>query len=222
MVYSSIDSKNVPFEEKLDNLFNQKEGGVYVELGANNGLLQSTTAFLEKERNWTGVLVEPSKYNFSECKKNRPGSKVYNYACVSNEFKDKYVYGDWETKDANGLMSSINGKRRQVITGSVSNNLTKAKAATLESILDKAELTDIDLLTLDTEGYELEVLKGLNLEKYKPSYMLIEVYKDDYQNIVSYLSQYNYTLIENFSNYNKKDNPHWDGTMQDGLFKLMI
>lgn len=212
-IYSSVDNKKIPFEEKLDNLFNQKENGVYVELGANNGLLQSTTAFLEKERNWSGVLVEPSKYNFLQCKENRPGSKVYNYACVSSEFKDKYVYGDWETKSANGLMSSVNGKRRQ------SNDLTKVEAATLESILDNAKLTDIDLLTLDTEGYELEVLKGLNLEKYKPSYMLIEVYKDDHAKVVSYLSQYNYILISNFSGYNKKDNPQWDGTHQDILFK---
>ena len=207
----------MPFEEKLDNLFNQKEGGIYVELGANDGLLQSNTAFLEKERNWTGVLVEPSKSNFSKCKKNRPGSKVYNYACVSSDFKDKYIDGDWE----NGLMSSVNSKRALLhpLSPASASNIIKVEAATLESILDKAELTDIDLLTLDTEGYELEVLKGLNLEKYKPSYMLIEVYKDDYQNIVSYLSQYNYTLIENFSNYNKKDNPQWDETHQDILFK---
>ena len=217
MVYSSFDSKNVPFEEKLDNLFNQKEGGIYVELGANDGLLQSNTAFLEKERNWTGVLVEPSKSNFSKCKKNRPGSKVYNYACVSSDFKDKYIDGDWE----NGLMSSVNSKRALLhpLSPASASNIIKVEAATLESILDKAELTDIDLLTLDTEGYELEVLKGLNLEKYKPSYMLIEVYKDDYQNIESFLSQYNYTLFENFSNYNKKDNPQWDETHQDILFK---
>ncbi len=217
MVYSSFDSKNVPFEEKLDNLFNQKEGGIYVELGANDGLLQSNTAFLEKERNWTGVLVEPSKSNFSKCKKNRPGSKVYNYACVSSDFKDKYIDGDWE----NGLMSSVNSKRALLhpLSPASASNIIKVEAATLESILDKAELTDIDLLTLDTEGYELEVLKGLNLEKYKPSYMLIEVYKDDYQNIESYLSQYNYILFENFSNYNKKDNPQWDETHQDILFK---
>ena len=89
----------------------------------------------------------------------------------------------------------------------------------LPKFLDNAKLTDIDLLTLDTEGYELEVLKGLNLEKYKPSYMLIEVYKDDHPKVVSYLSQYNYTLISNFSGYNKKDNPQWDGTHQDILFK---
>tara|TARA_Y100000004_G_C8923430_1_gene416492 strand:- start:353 stop:1015 length:663 start_codon:yes stop_codon:yes gene_type:complete len=217
VVYSSFDSKNVPFEEKLDNLFNQKEGGIYVELGANDGLLQSNTAFLEKERNWTGVLVEPSKSNFSKCKKNRPGSKVYNYACVSSDFKDKYIDGDWE----NGLMSSVNSKRALLhpLSPASASNIIKVEAATLESILDKAELTDIDLLTLDTEGYELEVLKGLNLEKYKPSYMLIEVYKDDYQNIESFLSQYNYILFENFSNYNKKDNPQWDETHQDILFK---
>ena len=51
--------------------------------------------------------------------------------------------------------------------------------------------------------------------------MLIELYKDQNQiDIISYLKTYNYSLISNFSGYNKKDNPQWDGTHQDGLFKL--
>ena len=214
MIYSACDNKNIPLEEKIDNLFNKKESGVYVELGANNGLFQSNTAFLEKERNWSGVLIEPSKYNFLECKKNRPGSKVYNYACVSKEFTGTHVYGDWEKKVAHGAMASVGGRRLQ----SAQQDMTKVEANTLESILEKAEISNIDFLSLDTEGYEFEILKGLNLDKFKPKYMLIELYKDQNQiDIISYLKTYNYSLISNFSGYNKKDNPQWDGTHQDGL-----
>jgi len=217
MVYSARDNKNIPLENKIDDLFNKKEAGVFVELGANDGFFQSNTAFLEKERNWTGVLIEPSKYNFLKCKENRPCSKVYNYACVSKEFTDTHVYGDWENKNAYGAMNSVGGKRLQ----SPEQEMVKVEAATLESILEKAEISDIDFLSLDTEGYELEILKGLNLDKFKPKYMLIELYKDQNQiDTISYLHTYNYSLISNFSGYNKKDNPTWPGTHQDLLFKL--
>jgi len=79
----------------------------------------------------------------------------------------------------------------------------------------------IDFLSLDTEGYELNILKGLSLDKYRPRYMLIEIYNKDLNAIVSHLKEFNYTLESNFSNYNYIDNPHWDGTHNDYLFTTM-
>ena len=64
-------------------------------------------------------------------------------------------------------------------------------------------------------------LKGLNLDKYKPNYMLIEIYDKDFDEIKEYLKSFNYTLLCNISNYNNVDNPHWDGTHNDYLFTLL-
>ena len=52
-------------------------------------------------------------------------------------------------------------------------------------ILDEYNIKKIDFLSLDVEGYELNVLKGLNLNVNRPTYMLIEVYDTDYDNIVN-------------------------------------
>lgn len=109
-------------------------------------------------------------------------------------------------------MGSINGSRTK------NNELVKVQAITLEKILNKYKIKHIDFLSLDTEGYELNILKGLNLDKYRPNYMLIEIYKKDYENIIKFLEIKKYKLISNFSNYNKIDNPGWDGTHNDYLF----
>ena len=71
---------------------------------------------------------------------------------------------------------------------------------------------------MDVEGFELNVLKGLNLNKYRPIYILIEIYKHEYNSIYSYLINNNYKLLSNFTNYNLIDNPTWDGTHNDYLF----
>ena len=55
-------------DQRLQKYLNYKNG-FYVELGANNGVLQSNTLFFEKFKGWTGVLVEPVLHNFFECKK---------------------------------------------------------------------------------------------------------------------------------------------------------
>jgi hypothetical protein len=47
-------------------------------------------------------------------------------------------------------------------------------AATLTSVLDKYGFGAIDFLSLDVEGYELGVLKGLDFDRYRPSFMLVE------------------------------------------------
>ena len=119
-------------------------------------------------------------------------------------------------------MASIDGVRQK---GYDNTSITIA-VSTLEKILDEIDLTSlnvktIDLLSLDVEGYELEVLQGLNLNKYRPTYILIEIYIQQYNSIYNYLLENNYKLIYNFSNYNRKDNPIWDGTHNDYLFMAM-
>ena len=210
MVYSSFDSKKIPLEEKLDTLFQQKTGGFFIELGANDGLTQSNTAFFEFERNWTGLLIEPSINGFQSCQINRPKSICLHNACVSNDYHSDTILGDFD----GNLMSSVDGKRLD------RDNKVVVTAKTLEKCLDETGIhQQIDFLSLDTEGYELHILKGLNLSKYRPTYMLIEIYNYAYDSIVEFLKHHHYTMVENFTNYNDIDNLGWDGTHNDYLFK---
>lgn len=203
------DSKNIPLDYKLDNII-RKPGGFFIELGANDGITQSNTAYFEFFRGWKGLLIEPSQEKYEQCCKNRPNSIVKHYACVDNSYKQDHILGDF----TGSLMSSVNGSRLN------SSNLVSVPTITLERLLDQYTNPGqiIDLLSLDTEGYELPILRGLNLNKYRPRYMLIEIYTRDFNEIVSFLLSHNYILHSNFSNYSLATNPHWDGTHNDYLF----
>ena len=215
MPYSANDSSGVPLEVKIDELFKQKTNGFFIELGANNGLFQSNTAFLERVRNWKGILIEPSLKGYNECKTNRPGSICLNYACVSSTYTDEFVHGDFQH---NHPMASVNGERCNPNTPVSLEQLCKVKANTLEKILDEHSCSAIDFLSLDTEGYELNILQGLNLNKYRPTYLLIEIYPKEYDGIIDFLNQHKYRLHSTFSNYTKVTNPGWDGLHNDYMF----
>ena len=163
---SHSDSKGILLESKLSKIFNKRDG-IFIELGANDGIFQSNTFLLEKKLGWRGILIEPSFKGYKLCVKNRPNSLCLNYACVSNDYIDEFVSGDFGD---NNPMASVNGIRKG--RGS---SCVKVKAITLEKILDEYNYEHIDFLSLDTEGYELNILKGLNLDKYRPRYMLIEI-----------------------------------------------
>ena len=75
-----------------------------------------------------------------------------------------------------------------------------AKSATLNSLLVKAKApTLIDFLSLDVEGAELDVLKGIDFTKYNFKYMVIEC--RDINKMNTYLTKLNYTLEKKITHH---------------------
>ena len=54
--------------------------------------------------------------------------------------------------------------------------IKKVKTKTLNSIIKNSKFKDltVDFVSIDVEGHELEVIKGLDLKKYKPKVVIIE------------------------------------------------
>jgi FkbM family methyltransferase len=206
--YSLSDCRGIPLDQKLVTLLNYRNG-IFVEVGANDGLRQSNTKRLEEYYGWTGILVEPSPAAFSQLWLNRPNSDCFQCALGSFAQHDTYVIGDFDGH----LMASVNGERLD------RNPDQKVLVVCLQSILDEVGIKHVDFFSLDTEGCELNILRGIDFSRTTFEYLLIEIYSHQYQEIVSFLSNKGYAMIENFSNYNPKDNPAWDGSHNDYLFK---
>lgn len=200
--------------DKIFEYFNYNDG-FYIECGANDGIIQSNTYKLEVDKNWNGILIEPSEIKLNQCKRNR-NNKNYcvNTALVSSDYQQDFIEGDFNSDGhSESLMASIDGKRRNQNTA-----LIKVKARTLTSILEELNINTVDFFSLDVEGYELNVLKGIDFNKFNIKNILIEIYKNDFYNIINLMLDNNYKLIANISNFNLDNNPAWDGTHNDYLF----
>lgn len=55
----------------IDFLFNKKNNGIFLDIGANDGITISNTYLFEKHRNWSGLCIEPHIEIFKKCVDNR-------------------------------------------------------------------------------------------------------------------------------------------------------
>ena len=196
-----IDLKILPFLQEIEN-------GFFIEAGALDGLFQSNTKLLE-DLGWHGLLVEPSESAYNECLKNRK-CYIENCALVSSDFTDEFVYGEFNYNGFQGL-----GARSSIQPTGV-----KVKAKTLTNLLDEKNITEVDFISLDVEGYEIEVLKGIDFNRIMVKYMIVEVNSDFYSlnDLDTFLSSKGFKNILNISNFSDTT-VGWPGNHQDYLYK---
>lgn len=162
----------------LWQLFDYKSNGFYVDIGAFDGVHLSNSFSFEQQR-WKGICVEPHPRYFALCQQTRPLAHCVQAACVGDEnIKSVEFYSE-----ALGLLSGViedqesvqNKYQRRGLDFEGFTKLT-VPAITLNALLDQYALpsTEIDFISIDVEGFELEVLQGLDLSRYRPRVLLLE------------------------------------------------
>lgn len=162
--------------------------GFFVEVGAFDGRTFSVSLAFE-QMGWKGLLVEPIPERAAQCKANRPGSKVVHAAVGGPEAKGETSFT--VTEDHHGGMLSFRGQatlehRRELNEMKVKERSVTVPFANLADLLEGC-IERVDAAIIDVEGSEVETLKGLNLEKYRPRVLVIE---DDPTNAKSAVSQF--------------------------------
>lgn len=101
----------------------------------------------------------------------------------------------------NSLTAQVSTANRYLELVDVARNPILVPAITLSRLLDRYNISKIDFFSLDVEGYEINVLDGLDFNKYRPNYILIETAnKSDRQaEILDYMISKNYSFVVKLS-----------------------
>lgn len=155
----------------------------FVQIGANDGLFGDPLRPYVLAHGWKGVLVEPQidvferlKQNYAEC-----GDRlVFENLAISNADKlTLYLPPEgWAGRDqvyAESIVSSNAGIiARQIGTDPANLRRIDVPAMTLNALFEKHGIAELDLLQIDAEGYDWQVLKTLDLDRYKPHLIQLE------------------------------------------------
>jgi FkbM family methyltransferase len=159
----------------LDNMFSGKSKGCCVEVGANDGVTGSTTLYFET-KGWNCLLIEPNPALCQRLRADR-SSRVIECAASSEEGEVSLYVA--EGAPGAHAVSTMEGSEeealRQISSHGFRGREIKVKTRTLDRIFESSDITSgIDFISIDVEGHELAVLKGLSLRRWRPSVLIVE------------------------------------------------
>jgi FkbM family methyltransferase len=155
----------------------EKRNGFFVEFGAADGIYTSNTYLLAKEYGWTGILAEPMMDWFPDLITNRPESGVVQAAIVH----DSANFGDCSKITFRQALipelSCVEGYQD-------GDHLAGARKAGIIYEVDAWKLPfllkhfnaprDIDYMSIDVEGMELDILRTFDFSKWNIRFLTIE------------------------------------------------
>lgn len=162
-------------DRALLTYFGGKRDGVYVEVGAFDGVEMSNSYAFE-QMGWSGVLIEADPDLAERCRRNRPKAQIVNSAAVPPGSPSQVTFQ--VASENRGLSSlELDGASRSLLkswTGRVAIRQITVPAKTLNEILGNAGIEKIDFMTIDVEGHEWSVLRGLDLRRWHPRVLILE------------------------------------------------
>jgi FkbM family methyltransferase len=157
-------------DEILAVIFGGRERGTCVEVGAHDGVNGSNTLYFER-RGWDCVLVEPVPALVAAIRRQRQCT-VVECAASSHDAEATLQVAE-HVESMSALAPDAEHSRRVARLGGRWVPL-RVRTRTLDSILDEAGFKSLDFATIDVEGHELEVLRGLSLDRFRPGIVIVE------------------------------------------------
>lgn len=153
----------------------------FIQIGANDGVSFDPIYESVKAYELKGILIEPVPEYFNKLKltySNIEGLRFLNFAIADSEdiellkiFKANSSFTDWRK----GLAST--NKENLIINGGLEEKdieVVDIKSITLSKLLDQYEVANLDLLVIDTEGYDYKILSSFPWEKFVPKIIHFE------------------------------------------------
>lgn len=179
--------------DKIATTYFSRTGNA-IEVGAAHGIASSNTLHFENY-GWKVLCIEPNPdmfYILQRCRKNWYQAAVSDYDKDNVDFNIvRLVNGDESAISGLTIDEKLLESHKSVI---LSRKTIKVKVRKLDSILVELNLfSSIDYLSVDTEGTELEVFKGFDIDKWKPK-LIISENNHDTNDVRDYLKDFGYVL----------------------------
>jgi FkbM family methyltransferase len=193
---------------------------VFIEIGANDGVQEDHLRPFVISFPWTGVMVEPVPWVFEHLRNNyreQQGVAFENAAIANADGRAPFYYVPpaedrpiWS--DAMGSLSRVVVEEtiaaaREFAARGLGVHLpdlkssivrTEVPSLTFESLCRKHGIRELDLLLIDAQGYDYEIIKGIDFERHRPRLLIYESILfsgDEREETTAYLEGLGYEMM---------------------------
>lgn len=166
----------------------------FIEIGSNDGKQHDHLRPFVLEGNWRGLMVEPVPYIFERLERNyarvdrvtpvNPAVAAHAgelpfFHLIPFEEKPRADLPDWYDGIGSFLKESVLRHRREI--PDIEERLVerRVRAITFDALCKRHDVGAVDLLLIDTEGYDWEILKSIDLDRHQPRLVIYEHYHLD-------------------------------------------
>jgi FkbM family methyltransferase len=172
--------------------------GTFFEVGALDGLHLSNTLYFERERDWRGILVEMQPWYFPALPRNRPRAHCVNAALGTESMQQLFL----NAGDRSGLLRHMNPADIVYLENHFRDAETKpaytvhwVQVRPIMEVIAEAGLSRIEYFSLDVEGAELDILRGIDFARVRIDLFTIEDNTVRFTALRELLAPHGYQLI---------------------------
>ncbi len=210
--YRLFRGPDLTIQERIVKAIGKKREAFFIQVGSNDGLQGDPIHDLILDhKDWRGIFMEPVDFLFERLRKNYQNDERFvfeNVAIGSRKEAKRFYFVSEQAKDELDLpfwYDQLGSFNRSHILESLGNEVdsyivdSEITCVRLQDVLDRNRVTSIDLIHIDTEGFDYEVLSQIDLVRYKPTIILYEhklLGEDQFKRARSLLQSAGYRLFE--------------------------
>ena len=150
--------------------------GIMIEVGAGPTVFYSMSKHF-RDNGWRCICIDPNPKFVNDHKKN--GNEIHQLAISNYEGESEFSIvstGMWDN-EYDGI--SYSGLEIKYKMPNYKVDKVQVKVRTLNSLLDELTVENVDFISVDVEGSEIEVIEGFDVNRYNPKVILLENYTHD-------------------------------------------
>jgi FkbM family methyltransferase len=182
----------------------------FIQVGANDGKTDDPLHDYIIQNNWRGILIEPLPHVFQKLKDNYKKIEknlIFENIAIAENDGEKNFYR-FESSPGERFLSNydlLGTFNKSFLLGiSENGNLIveeKVKALSFDSLIARHHPDKINLICIDTESYDYEIIKQINLKELNVDIIIYEhahLYITDYKKSITYLKSNGYKLYHKY------------------------
>lgn len=183
------------------NVFKGFTNGVFMDIGAHDGISINNTLYFEKNNNWSGINVEPIKDVYDKLVINRPKNININCAVCNNDGTAQFIMNTGYTEMISGLEKSFDQRhharlQREIDERGGKSEVIEVNTKKVSTICNEHNVKQIHYLSIDVEGAEFDVIKSIDFDN---TFIDVIGFENNYNDtsipIVEYLKSKGYVIL---------------------------